>query len=408
MIDFLASERHFVDHLVPVWEALPAECRGLFFVTEDLVEDGCARGLAVEPLSLWRLASRSGLAACASARDLATLTRGGRKVALFEHGAGQSYQTAHTSYAGGPGRQNVVLFLVPGPAPAARNRAAYPGVPVVEIGCPKMDPWHQPYPWGPDELEPPVVALSWHWDCQVCPETRSAWEHFRPELPELAKRTDIRLLGHAHPRAAKFIFPTYSKLGIEIVPDFEEVLRRADLYCCDNSSTLFEFASTGRPVLVLNAPWYRRQVQHGLRFWDCAAVGMQVGQSGDLSVAIDEALLDHPERQQARRAAVAQVYAATDGRASQRAAEALLEADERLPLVPPPAKVEVGEHQLECLVESHFSWGSVAAGWQIRLELRQVTVFTESGRAHVARFHAPIQPELLADQLVAQGRFRRR
>ena len=58
--------------------------------------------------------------------------------------------------------------------------------------------------------------------------------------------------------------------------DFDEVMERSTLYICDNSSTLYEFASTGRPVVVLNAPWFRRDIEHGLRFWEHADVGVSV------------------------------------------------------------------------------------------------------------------------------------
>jgi len=114
-------------------------------------------------------------------------------------------------------------------------------------------------------------------------------------------------------------------LGIEPVEDFEDVLERADLYMCDNSSTLFEFASVGRPVVVLNAPWYRRHIEHGLRFWEAATVGVQVDHPAELRDAVMQALEDPPEQQAARQAAVRIAYTYTDGQASKRAAQEILE-----------------------------------------------------------------------------------
>jgi hypothetical protein len=114
-----------------------------------------------------------------------------------------------------------------------------------------------------------------------------------------------KVIGHAHPGDA-VLGPWYRANRIELVPSLEDVIRRADLYVCDNSSSIFEFASTGRPVLVLNAPWYRPGRKLGLRFWDAAGVGIQVDRGlRARGSAIARALEDPPELR-ARREADAQ------------------------------------------------------------------------------------------------------
>ena len=96
----------------------------------------------------------------------------------------------------------------------------------------------------------------------------------------------------------------YRKAGIPFVAAFEDVCRQADLFIADNTSCLFEFAATGRPVVVLNSKYYRRNVNHGLRYWDAADVGIQVDRPEDLVAAVAEALVDAPARQAARDAAL--------------------------------------------------------------------------------------------------------
>jgi hypothetical protein len=77
-------------------------------------------------------------------------------------------------------------------------------------------------------------------------------------------------------------------------------------------------------VVVLNRPDYRRHVNHGLRFWDAADVGVQVDRPADLSDAVADALRDDPSRQAAREAALGLVYAYRQG-AAKRAADAIMD-----------------------------------------------------------------------------------
>jgi hypothetical protein len=101
------------------------------------------------------------------------------------------------------------------------------------------------------------------------------------------------------------------------------VVERADVYLNDSSSTLYEFAATGRPVVVLNAPWYRPDIDHGLRFWEHADVGVQVGNPYALLEAVHEALQDGAGQQLLRQAAVDAVYPVQNGTSAAQAAALL-------------------------------------------------------------------------------------
>ena len=333
-IDALAFEPHFVDHLRPIWRELPADLRGAFVVDATLEDHARRRGLEVELADgpAIRRTIRYPLpdpgpgpvALVASYGDIKIGRRMGyRRFAFLEHGAGQSYggdrrHRAHGSYAGGEDREDVGLFLVPNDHAAGRWRRAYPDARIETVGCPKLEDLP---PRSLDPVAPsPVVAIGFHWDCHIVPETRSAYGHFRTAIPELARR--FALIGHGHPRAADWLPRVYRNAGVEWVPDFEEVSRRADLYVCDNSSTLFEFAATGRPVVVLNAPWYRRNVEHGLRFWQAATVGIQVDDPRELVAAAALALEDPAPVRDAREEALRLVYTFRYG-AAERAAEAI-------------------------------------------------------------------------------------
>jgi hypothetical protein len=316
MIDAIAGERHFVDHILPIWLALPAEIRGSWYIPGPVARPdipGVVRGMPPSSRNDTLVAS------------IGDVKRAkGRRIALMEHGCGQSFggeprADNYASYAGHAGRDAVSMFLHPGPHPAGRDRARYPNARVEVIGCAKLDGLPRR-----DRDGPPIVAVSFHWNCVICPETRPAYRErsFQAMVIELAK--SFTVIGHGHPREMRRLSQWYRRIGIESVETFTEVCERTDVYVNDASSTLFEFASTGRPVVVLNPTIYRRSVDHGLRFWEASTVGVNVGHHGDLTAAVVEALEDGAEQQAERERCVNLVYAHRSGGA-ERAAAALMD-----------------------------------------------------------------------------------
>jgi glycosyltransferase involved in cell wall biosynthesis len=329
---FVASERHFFDHLAPIWDLLEPEERGQLIRPAERPPSPYVVGSVENPPRKaqpnWRQTERTPsvfgpeyLTVVAAWGDYWRSVRAGHRTVLFEHGLGQTYIDGTASYAGSshPLRGSAVAFIVPNDHAAQANLAAHPEVPTYVVGVPRLDRWHQVEPRP--RSDPPVVAVSFHWECRVAPETRSSWEWFLPGLASLQR--EYTVLGHGHPRIWDTLEPAYRHLNIEAVKDFDEVMERADLYVCDNSSTLFEFASTGRPVMVLNAPWYRRDVEHGLRFWRCAEVGVNCDDPADLVDAVARALDDPPEVKRARERALDYALPLRDGRSAERAVTVL-------------------------------------------------------------------------------------
>lgn len=320
-MDAIACERQFIDHMAPVWRLLRPPYRGRFLTDASLVEHAHAKGIedaeAIDADALRRSShppkARPGAgpqAFVVSIGDTKIARRlGYRRFAFMEHGAGQAYigergtRGRHQSYSGGMDREDTELFMVPNAYSADLWRRAYPAARVEIVGCPRLDDLPRREP-GPG----PVVALSFHWPAYVAPEAGTALGHYFTAIGGLAKR--FKVIGHAHPKGdwPVKMAQYYRRWGIEFVGDFDDVCRRADVYVCDNSSTIFEFAATGRPVVLLNAPQYRRDVEHGLRFWSAATVGIQVDHPAGLIQAVQDALSDPIEQRVARESALAQVY----------------------------------------------------------------------------------------------------
>jgi hypothetical protein len=323
-VDFLANEPHFIFHLAPVYNKLHPDIKGRFYVPEELTQH--AKFKNVEP-TIYKnqetfkkqIRFDKSIVAAASWGDLKRIQESNRTAILFEHGTGQTYSNRHASYAGGRGREKVRLFLCPNELVAQKNRQSYPGARIEVIGCPKMDEFYlkEPKPIS----NPPVIAVSFHWECNVCPETKSGFPYFAEAVLKLAKK--YKVLGHSHPRYWNVLGPWYKANGIERIWNFEEILNRADVYCIDNSSTLFEFASINRPVVVLNPPWYRRDVNHGLRFWEYSNIGVYCNDPGDLIKCVEKVLADPPTIQKRRHEINDILYPVRDGSAAQKAADAI-------------------------------------------------------------------------------------
>ncbi len=368
-IDVLATEPHFVDHLAPVWHQLPVESRGEFYTGAIPLSGATARARVQGiPEARGGTPVGQGIVMVAASGDLmrAGATAGDARFAFFEHGCGISYNVPQPSYVGSPHRPNVDLFIMPNPSAAAKQRAVHPNRRIEVIGSsPRLDRWvgvgSKTKPG-----EPPTVAVSFHWDCHVAPETRTALYYYRHHLPDLLGR-GWKVIGHGHPRIMDQARIIYRQAGLEIVDEFEEVLERADLYMVDNSSTLYEFASTGRPVVALNCPRYRRAVHHGIRFWDWVP-GLQCDQAQDIAVVAAEALRDPPEAVELRRAAMEALYPLNDGLSAVRAAQLVLELAEATEANYPPAE-RFGRPRSAHVVRD--STGAVAGRFAVSSEARR-------------------------------------
>lgn len=326
-----SREPHHLDHLLPVWAQVPDQYRGPVIVPDAMgarVTGRRPRVLLDTPgsaVQLRHLMDRN--------PELVTLVSSwgslrpilGRPTVFMEHGLGQSYEgVRNPSYCNSGRRSGVRLFLVPNHVAARQVRAANPNhPPPVVVGVPRLDGWHLS-PVKPQNPKP-TVAVTFHWRCNVAPETQPALDEFLPAVKRLAKRKTIRVIGHGHPRLWGEIAPIWERLGVEAVRDSEEVLARADCLIADNTSFLYEFASLDRPVVVLDPSHYRRDVHHGLRFWEAADVGVRVSDPKLLSAAVDAALEDAPALRDRRREVLDLVMPYRDGRSATRAANAIVD-----------------------------------------------------------------------------------
>ena len=293
-----ASRPHYLDHIAPVWDALGRP--GPVMVDRDIRQHPYAAETGALAVS-----RGVGAVLVAGYSDLfRARALGFGPFVMMQHGAGQSYHgdprsAGNQHYAGGKDHGDVALFIVPGEDPAARWRAAYPGARVVVAGMPKPLPSRVGAPGT-------VVAVTFHWACPLIPETGSAWREFRDALPALADRYEV--LGHWHPRWGDVLRTWYEAHGIEPVASLADVARRADVLVADNTSAVYEFAATGRPVALMRSSRWRRDARHGLRFGDASTIGQETAEPHELIPTVATALLDPRGLREERARVVGMVY----------------------------------------------------------------------------------------------------
>jgi hypothetical protein len=171
-----------------------------------------------------------------------------------------------------------------------------------------------------------VVAFTFHADYPTArhvPELRSAFDHYRQQLPDIVAHLQaegVTVVGHHHPRFTG-LRHFWRKLGLEVVSDWDALLPRLSALVVDNSSVGWEAAALGVPVVWLNQPAYRPDVEHGLRFYGSAHYGRQVDHPGQVAGAVLEGLRDGPVVDGPT--AMRSVYTFHDGRCAERAAAAV-------------------------------------------------------------------------------------
>lgn len=333
---------HFADRLVLLYLALPEEYRGTFYAQGRAMKRASQLGVTEIRTKAMRPEDKH-VVIVAGHEDYRRVNPA--DVIMVAHGVGQTYVGVdHASYSGGKNRDCVVLNLCAGEYDAQKCRKS--GQPSIAIGPFHLDRYFRLLPWnevGSDAVSDmrrhvrninkkegigkPVIAFSSHCDVHVCEETRWSFPHYQDEVVRITRehRDEYDFIGHCHPRIWSWFKDFYRRSDIEYVPNFTDVLDRADLYISDNSSTLYEFAATGRPVLCLNGPQYRRDVHHGLRFWD-AVPGLQVDEPHELLDGIKLALDDPQCLGDIRDHAVSVAYGdLADGHGLERAVTALME-----------------------------------------------------------------------------------
>lgn len=318
IVDLVATQPHYLDHLAPVWHALADDDKGSLVISEELKPRAKALGLRayqfMSPSTEHRIALTAGWRDAVGARTWGS-------VVLMEHGVGQTYEgVLNQSYAGTPARSHVVdLFLCPNERVKRANLKADPDAKCEVIGSTYLD-WLRGHTiLEPDFPKPAELGVSFHYDGgDVVPEAGSGFNHFRSAVAAFdnGKRT---IVVTSHPRAWQEHEPWWQDHNVPFTQDLVTVLAVCKVFACDNSSALFYACALGRPVVVLNPPQYRHEVEHGLRFWEHAGIGVNCSDPTSLAETVACAL-PYPDE---REAMMADLFPLDDGQAAKRAAEAI-------------------------------------------------------------------------------------
>lgn len=318
-LNLFASQPHYAAHALAVWAGLEPHERGRLVAGSHTAwqyldrrgwtpETKWRRRLDVDDTGTWLVAGY---------RDVENTSP--HPVVYLEHGAGQTYggqpghpAGRHAHYAGGYGRDRVVLFLVPNWRTAELEAAVHPDTPVAIVGCPRLDAVAARRA-GRTPCETPTIGVTFHHPAKGVRQPEAGWAW--PEYADVVSNTitdtigagTATWVGHSHPLAVDRLADWWAVQHCPWWDDVDDVLEVADLWVVDNSSTLYEAAALDIPCVALNSSTWRRDVHHGLRFWD-SVPGVQVDEPADFFDALREARSDDEPWPTVRRSVAADVY----------------------------------------------------------------------------------------------------
>lgn len=262
MVNAYASHSHYVSYIKPIWDRLPNKLKGEFHVhprCDGLYDLPTARRFTNPDLPI----------IVAGATD----AKRSDQYIWIEHGAGQTYLEGHGHYPNHP-KPGCLAAIVPGPYCANLIRQANPDLPIIEAGAYTLreviKSWLlETVDEGIINLTPmqPTAVFTWHWrGAAVSPEADTAFNQFRDSM--LAIHPSIKVKGHAHPRILGEAAEWYRNHQIVMVETQTQVLQDASLLVADNTTMIYEAAALDIPTVILNPSMYRKNMRHGLRFWD--------------------------------------------------------------------------------------------------------------------------------------------
>ena len=256
-----ALDVHYKRHLAPI--------------VDELVARGHVRDNEAE----WVLT--------AGRQDAYRLSRRGRSPILVEHGAGQTYMLngQRVDASGMRPDPGVRLYLGPNAGVVGFMRSQLPEAECVVVGSPALE---RLAAMMHDERSLVVFATHWHSGLNV-PEAQTSWPWSLPIARELHEAFGDRFRVHAHPRIYGRVVSQIARA--RFTPTFEADWDRVAADCrvlvCDNSSIVWEAATVGIGVVLIDPPeWIG---EHGLRFGSQADQFQHVTGPGEVVAAVGQA-----------------------------------------------------------------------------------------------------------------------
>lgn len=274
--------------MITLWETQAHYGRHLRPIAAELK----MRGVEHMYVPAWEIPAQDpdGVLVVAAYRDLKRQRRWRGRV-LVEHGVGQSYSNQHHGYPGGR-REPYDLLLAPGPEveDLAAGDVAYVGC--LPIECPVRAGM------------PGIITFMFHWQCHISIEAGTALDEYLPILEEasaLLYSAGLQPAVVLHPRWNGTMDQWFAERGFMTFSNgVDGALWHSTIIVADNTSAMFEAAYNDVPVIVLNHPTWRRDVEHGKRFWEWADVGVQADNRGEFFDALEATLGFDPQRARRR------------------------------------------------------------------------------------------------------------